>query len=289
MISILFSACKQNKNQNTAFSPSSFYFNETNEDTIPKKDETKYSIVTPYEISEIFNKLHLSYNDSIFNPADNEKYYLSSSKAAMNIGIYCVDFSFINMFGISQNAFNYMVAIHRLSNNFGIPDKIFMEPISYIDKNLANADSVASILQNTYKNIEEYLKNNGEKNIVGLIILGSWVEAMYIATQLIPDPDNPQTIEIRKIAEQKYTLNSILSMLKNYYDDSVIVYYTKKLKYLKRYFDTFDIYFTKGDLEIDTVNQVFKSSNARITISPATYNDIKSYISHLRTEMTAIM
>jgi hypothetical protein len=73
--------------------------------------------------------------------------------------------------------------------------------------------------------------------------------------------------------------------MKNYYDDPVVVYYTKKLKYLKHYFDTFDIYFKKGDLEIDRTNQVFRSSGSEMTVTVETLNKIRDYVAKLRSEM----
>jgi len=111
---------------------------------------------------------------------------------------------------------------------------------------------------------------------------------MYIATQLVYNPSDPDAVVVQKIAEQKYTLTSLLSFMKNYYDDPVVVYYTKKLKHLKKYFDMFDIYFEKNDLEIDTIKQVFRSSGARMTVTVETLNKIRDYVASLRTEMTAI-
>jgi hypothetical protein len=73
--------------------------------------------------------------------------------------------------------------------------------------------------------------------------------------------------------------------MKNYYDDPVVVYYTKKLKYLKHYFDTFDIYFKKGDLEIDTTRQTLRASGSQISVSVETLNKIRDYTAKLRTEM----
>jgi hypothetical protein len=108
---------------------------------------------------------------------------------------------------------------------------------------------------------------------------------MYIATQLVYNPADPDPEVVQKIAEQKYTLNSLLSFMKNYYDDPVVVYFTKKLEYLKHYFDSYDIYFEKGDLEVDTVKQVLRSSGVRMTITVETLNNIHDYIARLRTEM----
>jgi len=117
------------------------------------------------------------------------------------------------------------------------------------------------------------------------MVMGGWVEAMYIATQLVYDPENPDPEVVQKIAEQKYTLTSLLSFLKNYYDDPVVVYYSKKLKYLNNYFETFEIFFKKGDLEIDTSKQVFRTTGSEMNVTVETLNKIRDYVSKLRTEM----
>jgi hypothetical protein len=107
---------------------------------------------------------------------------------------------------------------------------------------------------------------------------------LYISTDLLLDTENPDPEVVQRIAEQKYTLNTLLSFLKNYYDDPVVVYYTKKLKYLKKYFDKFDIYFKKDDLEIDRDKQVLKASGSDMTITKETLKDIKDYARSMREE-----
>ena len=44
----------------------------------------------------------------------------------------------------------------------------------------------------------------------------------------------------------------------------------------------------KGDLEIDTIKQVFRSSGAKMTITVETLNKIRDYIASLRTEMITV-
>jgi hypothetical protein len=136
-----------------------------------------------------------------------------------------------------------------------------------------------------FTKMESHLRQGGRESTAGLMVMGGWVEAMFIATQLVYNPDKPDSEVVQKIAQQKYTLTSLLSFLKNYYDDPVVVYYSKKLKYLKNYFDTFDIYFEKGDLEIDTVNQIIRSSGSKMNVKIETLNEIRDYIAKLRTEM----
>jgi hypothetical protein len=178
-----------------------------------------------------------------------------------------------------------MVTIREMSNKLGIPDNLILEPVKRVQNNMADMDTITALMDKAYKDIENHLRQSGRESTAGLIVMGGWVEAMYIATQLVYNPTNPDPGVVQKIAEQKYTLTSLLSFMKNYYDDPVVVYYTKKLKYLKNYFDTFEIYFEKGDLEIDTTKHVLRSSGVKMTVTVETLNKIRDYVAKLRTEM----
>ena len=219
------------------------------------------------------------------NPTSKRNQYLSSSKAAINTGIYGVDFGYLKMFGIGQEMIDYMVTIRDMSNKLGIPDSYLTEPIKRIQSDMSDPDTIMSLMNSAYFNMEEHLRESGRESTAGLMVMGGWVEAMFIATQLVYDPAKPDPEVVQKIAEQKYTLTTLLSFMKNYYDDPVVVYYTKKLKFLKNYFDSFDIYFKKGDLEIDKAKQVFRSSGSEMTVTVETLNKIRDYVAKLRTEM----
>ena len=142
-----------------------------------------------------------------------------------------------------------------------------------------------ALMNNAYIKWRIICGKEEEKALQDLWLWEDGLKQCSIATQLVYNPEKPDPEVVQKIAEQKYTLTTLLSFLKNYYDDPVVVYYTKKLKYLKNYFDSFDIYFKKGDLEIDTAKQVFRSSGSEMTVTVETLNKIRDYVSKLRTEM----
>ena len=258
--------------------------NARTKDLTPK-DEIFYGILTPVEVCTIFNRLGISYNNATLNPISNRDQYLSSSKASINTGIYGVDFGYLKMFGIGQQMIDYMVTIRDMSNKLGIPDSYLTEPIKKVESDISEPDTILYLMNDAYVKMEAHLREGGRESTAGLMVMGGWVEAMFISTQLVYNPQKPDPEVIQKIAQQKYTLTTLLSFLKNYYDDPVVVYYSKKLKYLKNYFDSFDIYFKKGDLEIDTAKQVFRSTGSKMTVTVETLNKIRDYVSKLRTEM----
>ena len=280
-------SCKQGVKEKESYVPG---FSTYKDDSVKKKDLTEkneiyYGILTPVEISSIFNRLGIPYNNDILNPITNKDLYLSSSKASINTGIYGVDFAYLKLFGLGQQMIDYMVTIREMSNKLGIPDSYLTEPIKKVQSDMSEPDTILFLMNDAYTKMESHLREGGRESTAGLMIMGGWIEAMYIATQLVYNPEKPDAEVVQKIAQQKYTLTTLLSFLKNYYDDPVVVYYSKKLKYLKNYFDSFDIYFKKGDLEIDTAKQVFRSTGSKMTVSIETLNKIKDYVAKLRTEM----
>ncbi|HUX57597.1 MAG TPA: hypothetical protein VMV77_11525 [Bacteroidales bacterium] len=280
-------SCKPGPVEKDTFKPVfSTYKSDSTGKLIPEeKNEIFYGILTPVEVCAIFNRLGVPYDNAILNPISRRDEYLSSSKASINTGIYGVDFGYLKIFGIGQELIDYMVTIREMSNKLGIPDRFLTEPIRQIQGDMADPDTIAIIMNTAFYSMENHLRTEGKESTAGLMIMGGWVEALFIATQLLYDPDNPDPEVVQKIAEQKYTLTSLFSFLKNYYDDPVVVYYTKKLKFLQSYFDTFDIYFKKGDLEIDTTKQVLLSSGSEMTVTVETLNNIRDYVLKLRTEM----
>jgi len=279
-------SCKNREKENYSFeSTFSTYKSDSLSDSPVVKNEIFYGILTPVQICTIFNRLGVPYNNNALNPISNKDLYLSSSKAAINTGIYGVDFGYLKLFGIGQEMIDYMVAIRDMSNKLGIPDNFITDPIRRVQNDVSDPDTILFMMNDAYTNMESHLRESGRESTAGLMVMGGWVEAMFIATQLVYDPQNPDPEVIQKIAQQKYTLTTLLSFLKNYYDDPVVVYYSKKLKYLNNYFETFDIYFKKGDLEIDTAKQVFRSSGAKMNVTVETLNEIRDYIQKLRTEM----
>jgi hypothetical protein len=287
IILIAATSCKHKEPEKEIFIPSfSTLKSDSSGTKAPElKKETYYGLLTPVEVCVIFNRLGIPYSDAALNPTSNSDLYLSNSKASINTGIYGVDFGYLKMFGIGQEVIDHMVTIREISNKLGIPDNLILEPVKRVQNNMADMDTITALMDRAYKNIENHLRQSGRESTAGLMVMGGWVEAMYIATQLVYNPANPDPEVVQKIAEQKYTLTSLLSFMKNYYDDPVVVYYTKKLKYLKNYFDTFEIYFEKGDLEIDTVKQVLRSSGVKMDVSVETLNKIRDYVAKLRTEM----
>jgi len=250
--------------------------------------EIYYGLLSPVEVCNIFERLGLRYNDTIILPYANRDLYMSSYKAAMNLGVYGVDMGYMKLFGVNRQMVTYFNAVHSLSERLNMPYTFLSDAIRGLDADISNADSVTRLMNDAYEKIDEHLRREGSEGTLGLMLMGGWIEAMYLATQLAYDPAHPDPQVVGKIAEQKYSLISLLSYMKNYYDDPMVVFYTKKLKYLNRWFDTFEIYYQPGDVRIDTVRQVITTTGTEMTVTVETLNEIRDYVAKLRAEITTV-
>jgi len=253
-----------------------------------KNKEIYYGLLTPVEVCNIFDRLNISYNDTIALAPGNRDLYMSSYKAAMNLGVYGVDLGYMKLFGTNRQTVGYVTAIRTLSERMSMPDTFLSDAIKSLDADMGNADSLTAMMNDAYEKIDEHLRQEGNQGTLGLMLMGGWIEAMYLATQLAYDPENPDPQVVGKVAEQKYSLASLLSFMKNYYDDPMVVFYTKKLKYLDRWFDTFNIYYKPGDVSVDTVRQVITTSGTEMNVTVETLNEIRDYVAGLRAEVVAV-
>jgi len=259
----------------------------TPDDTVNIR-EIYYGLLTPVEVCNIFERLGIRYNDTIILASENRDLYMSSYKAAMNLGVYGVDMGYMKLFGVNRQTVGYFSTIQTLSDRLNMPDTFLSDAIKSLDADIGNADSLTGLMNDAYRKIDEHLRLEGSEGTLGLMLMGGWIEAMYLATQLAYDPANPDPQVVGKLAEQKYSLISLLSFMKNYYDDPMVVFYTKKLKYLNRWFDTFEIYYQPGDVSIDTLRHVITTTGTEMTVTVGTLNEIRDYVAKLRAEITAV-
>ena len=265
----------------------STYIPESPDDTTRIR-EIYYGLMTPVEVCNIFERLGIHFNDTIILPPENRDLYMSSFKAAMNLGVYGVDMGYVKLFGVNRQTMSYFNTLQTLSRRLEMPDSFLSDAIKSLDPEMSNPDSLTRLMNDVYSKIDRHLRQEGNEGTLGLMLMGGWIESMYLATQLAYDPSDPDPQVVGKIAEQKYSLISLLSFMKNYYSDPMVVFYTKKLKYLNRWFDTFDIYYQPGDIKVDTLRQVITTTGTEMTVTVGTLNEIRDYVARLRAEITAV-
>jgi len=242
-----------------------------------------YNMYPPIEMSRLFEKVGAVYDPSILNPIENLETYVTSSEKALNLGIYGVDLSYARNFEEYQAALEYLSVIHKLCTDLSIPEEYFTAAADYIDDGSNNKDTLNNIASRIYYATDEYLKKNSQENAAALIMLGGWMEALYIAINIACDDVNNAEI-VERIAVQKYSLNSLISLLSNNRDDIIVAKYFLMLKMLKKSFDKIQVHFGDG-VNLDTVNKVISANNINVDITPEIMHEMREIVNSIRNEI----
>lgn len=284
----LFSSCQIKDEQNVDLDKDIYDLGKVSksiEEMVESGKSIFYGLYSPIELTKIFENVGAEYTQPVLNSTENVSNYLSSSKAALNLGVYGVDLGYLQLFHLSQESINYWIVIEKLTSQLGIPNDIINTPRELLGEDFNNPDSLMQIATATFANVKNHLNEQNRESAVTMIMIGGWVEALYIATEALYNEENPDPEIIAIIAEQKYSLNSLVSFAKNYHQNPEVARYFRKLRLLQNSFREFDIYYKKHDLKIDTVNKVIVTSENRIDITKENILQIKKLIKQTRDEI----
>ena len=278
---ILLQACTQDKQTDT-YIEESIDLTEFTETRPAETRSISYKMSLPLEMARLFDHVGANFYPEFLNSADQFGKYIKPAKIALNLGVYGVDLSYSRMFNQHQKSVSYLTAINRLAAEMDIPREIYGEVLDKLEFYMTNKDSLSVAAENLYRATDEYLKKNGQEGAASLVAMGGWIESMYIATRILEM--NPENIALQeKIAEQKYSLNSLIALMNNYHSDLDLAEYLLMLKNLRRTYDGFNIYYNKGDVDVDTSNKMISARGYYLNITPSQMKEIHSKIGHLRT------
>lgn len=186
--------------------------------TIVKLNNTLFSIPSPYQMAFLIKGENLAYNPEFLNKTSNESKYSSNFIKSLNMGIYGADLGYLNMYEQNSEAIKYFTVLKKLSSSLGISGAFNTNIVKRIEANMGNKDSLLYILSNTYRNADQYLKDNNREQIGVLILAGGWIESLNMMCQLVVAEKNDKVI--RRIGEQKHPLDNLIKILSPFYNDA---------------------------------------------------------------------
>ena len=121
------------------------------------------------------------------------------------MGIYGADLSYATIFEENATSLEYLAAIKSLSAELGVDDVLSGEVMDEVEANRNDRDMLIDIVSDTFYELNERLKFNGQEDLAGLVVASGWVEGMYLATRHLDEA--PEELKTR-IAEQKLVLTT---------------------------------------------------------------------------------
>lgn len=213
---ILFLACQSQKNQSKVEDLMDISIDSSS--IFMKYQTARFSLPSPHHANFLIKQNNIPYNKELPNPHQNYSKYASTTKIALNIGVFGADLGYLNIYNKHQRAMDYLLAIKQLSQELQLNQAFSQETITKIENNFENTNYILNIISRTYQNIDKYLTQNNQEMVGALILAGSWLESTYILTQTW-EQTRDQTL-LRHIAHQKYALQKLIKLLAPYYNHS---------------------------------------------------------------------
>ena len=222
VISILV-ACGSDKKKSTDASKE---FDDAQGQLKEKFDRAMSDIPPPAEVPYIIQSTGADFNPNIINDSKKyESYTISAKKAAFNLGVYATDIGYLSSYGRTQEALNYMDVCLELTKSIGAQDAVDFAVLERFEKNLSNPDSLANIIDQVIANSDNYLQSNERNNIAALMIGGTFIEALYVSTQIIdtypkdllPDDMRMQVLAplVSMLVDQRESLKDVIALLES--------------------------------------------------------------------------
>lgn len=244
-----------------------------------------YSVPTPNELFAVIKETGVLYDGSILNSPDNSEKYSSKKMQALNFGVYFADLAFASSFEENASILGYFTTIKVLSDELGISNALDAAIYEKVDMSLENddSDSLLFLSNDAYFQAYSYLEENERGATLALIVLGGWIESLYIMTNLGEYEEGSNLVA--RIGDQKLTVGNLMGFMMKYQDDSNVLEVMEELADIEELFWSFDE--VEGD-DVSTSQEgdvYVLSGGSTIMVSAEQYEKLKELVSELRNEI----
>jgi hypothetical protein len=280
-------ACSSPKNDNETVVEEKIEEPQSVNEGSDELDAVFYQVPTPNELFAVLKNSKTPYNKEILNDVSNLENYTSKGIKGLNFGVFAADLAYVSSLGHIEDASQIFETIRSLSKDLEIENALDEMIYKRIQSNLesSNADSLFYLSNDVYYNAYSYLDQNDRGDVLGMIVIGGWIEGLNIILNLGPYEEGSEVVQ--RIADQKLTLENLIiftSKIKDQDLDLVI----SELASIEEVFNSVssdddsanELTTTKGD---DGV--VMFGGGATMDLSEAQFNQLKQIVQELRSSI----
>ncbi len=235
---------KDEKSKEEAFDKAESEVNEQIKEVIAE-------MPSPSEIPFLLMETGAEYSPSLLHNLEKISTYTTNTKKALNLGVYATDVAYLSAYNKSQRALKYVGELKQMADQLALSNAFNPDMIERFEANLGNTDSLAQIINEAVSNADEHLKSTDRPKISALLLAGSFIEGLYIATALIenyPDdvlPDEAKTLILIPLVDivlkQEKPVTDLIKLLKSVPSDEVTNTLLADLRVVEAEYEKLDI------------------------------------------------
>ncbi len=230
-------------------------FSEAEKKIIDDISKVIKDLPPPTVIPTTIKSIGAKYHPEIVNDLNRlDSYLINSDKAALNLGVYLTDLTYLATYNKNGEAIKHLDACSQLAESLGVNTALDMKTIRKYEEALDNPEELQELLNETIKLTEERLESSNNLNMAALVITGGYIEGLFLAVEIVKlyPRDNVSEKERNEILlpleelilAQEQPLIDIIDMLNELPSDETINRMITELKIFKLLFDA-----DKADLE----------------------------------------
>lgn len=205
------------------------------------------SVASPVEMAALVKGLGVQFSNKYLAPTDKVDELTTSFQKAFNLGIYGADLGYLNMYNKTANVIDYISAIKNLADGIRVGQFFDFTTLKRLAQNSQNLDSLMYLSVHSFNQMDQYLRDNNRSNLSALMVIGVWVEGLYLATQVAREKPHPDLAE--RIGEQKIILEKLILIVKNFAKDKQFTNLLNEMNLLNGLYKDIEIAIIPGEPE----------------------------------------
>lgn len=185
-------------------------------DSLQKKSfvYTKYELPLSVDIYQFLKTKNVEFNRKNLHGLQNKERYFTEINRAQILGVYSSDLAYATIFDKSQESVDYFGVAIDLAYKLNIEEGYESELLDKAYDNIENNDTLSKIASNAYLKTCTTLEKSNRENVLPFIVLGSWVESVYVLSHACMG-SVPEDGIFLKLYEQKDHLEGLIAYFKD--------------------------------------------------------------------------
>ncbi|NJK87584.1 MAG: hypothetical protein HC906_18035 [Bacteroidales bacterium] len=175
------------------------------------------SVSSPVEMAALVKDIGVQFSNKYLAPTDRVDELTTNFRQAFNLGIFGADLGYLNMYSKTANVIEYISAIKKLADGIHVGQFFDFTTLKRLAENSQNLDSLMYLSVHSFNQMDQYLRDNNRTSLSALMVIGVWVEGLYLATQVVKEAPHPDLSE--RIGEQKIILEKLIIIVENFSKD----------------------------------------------------------------------
>ena len=175
-------------------------------------------IPPPALLSRVIEQQAIPFNRNILAAQTQSVRWVSSFQKALNLGVLGADLTYLVNYGQTPQIPTVFASIGALSQDLDLMQDVDSSIVLAIENGMEDPVQLLGLHSEFFRSMENYLKKNNRGDISAGILIGGWVESLYLIASL---SDSTTTLD-PLLAEQRYSAQGVLQLAKDIQDSTMV-------------------------------------------------------------------